>query len=126
LEAAIAEIRAELEALNIEEIMEMAKKANERIDIMDLRCDAMVCACSFFLFSPRSVLCFLTRVCGGCGTQDQSIQDLKEYVLRKEKELEEQQLEKQIEAIRAELAEAKQGLFTKGMRLCVRVGSGQM
>jgi hypothetical protein len=48
--------------------------------------------------------------------QDQSIQDLKEYVLRKEKELEEQQLEKQIEAIRVELAEAKQGLFTKGAR----------
>jgi chromosome segregation ATPase len=48
LEAAIAEIRAELEAMNIEEIMEMAKKANERIDIMDVRCDNMVRGPSLF------------------------------------------------------------------------------
>ena len=60
--------------------MEMAKKANDRLDLMDSRCDKM----------------------------EDDIKDLREYVLRKEKEMEEMQLEQQIEQIRQELAEAKQ------------------
>lgn len=85
LEAAIQEIRDELEAMNIEEIMAMAEKANQRIDAMDERVDAM----------------------------EDDVRDLREYVLRKEKELEDLQLEKQIENLRRELEEAKAGVFTK-------------
>jgi len=85
LEAAIQEIRDELEALNIEEIMAMAEKANERLDAMDERCDAI----------------------------EDDTRDLREYVLRKEKEMEDLQLEKQIEQLRRELEEAKTGVFLK-------------
>lgn len=85
LEAAIQEIKDELEAMNIEEIMAMAEKANQRIDAMDERVDAM----------------------------EDDVRDLREYVLRKEKELEDLQLEKQIEILRRELEEAKSGVFMK-------------
>jgi centrosome and spindle pole-associated protein 1 len=85
LEAAIQEIRDELEALNIEEIMAMAEKANERLDAMDERCDSIEDDC----------------------------QDLRAYVLRKEKEMEDLQLEKQIDQLRRELEEAKTGVFLK-------------
>ena len=85
LEAAIQEIRDELEALNIEEIMAMAEKANERLDAMDERCDSI----------------------------EDDTRDLREYVLRKEKEMEDLQLEKQIEQLRRELEEAKTGVFLK-------------
>jgi centrosome and spindle pole-associated protein 1 len=85
LESAIQEIRDELEALNIEEIMAMAEKANERLDSMDERCD---------------------------GIEDDT-RDLREHVLRKEKEMEDLQLEKQIEQLRRDLEEAKKGVFAK-------------
>ncbi len=62
-------------------VMEMAKKANDRIDLMDVRCDKM----------------------------EDSVKDLRDHVLKKEKELEDMQLEKQIENLRRELAEAKTG-----------------
>jgi DNA repair exonuclease SbcCD ATPase subunit len=46
LEAAIQEIKDELEAMNIEEIMAMAEKANERIDAMDERVCVRTCPLS--------------------------------------------------------------------------------
>eukprot|EP00035_Acanthoeca_spectabilis_P022807 m.445863 g.445863 ORF g.445863 m.445863 type:complete len:693 (-) comp19288_c0_seq1:2006-4084(-) len=85
LEAAIQEIRDELEAMNIEEIMAMAEKANQRIDAMDERVD----------------------------TIEDDIRNLREYVQKKQQELEDMQLEKQIEALRRELEEAKTGVFMK-------------
>lgn len=85
LEAAIQEIKDEMDKLNIEEIMAMAEKANERLDVMDERCD---------------------------GIED-DLREFKEYVLRKEQEMEDLQLEKQIEQLRRELEEAKQGVFQK-------------
>eukprot|EP00039_Didymoeca_costata_P008895 m.118268 g.118268 ORF g.118268 m.118268 type:complete len:694 (-) comp14276_c0_seq2:1573-3654(-) len=85
LEAAIQEIRDELDKLNIEEIMAMVTKANERLDLMDERADAI----------------------------EDDVKDLREYVLRKEKEMEDLQLEKQIENLRRELEEAKSGVFLK-------------
>mmetsp|Transcript_13507 Transcript_13507/g.34668 ORF Transcript_13507/g.34668 Transcript_13507/m.34668 type:complete len:694 (-) Transcript_13507:52-2133(-) len=85
LEAAIQEIRDELEAMNIEEIMAMAEKANERIDAMDERVD----------------------------TIEDDIRGLREYVQKKQQELEDMQLEKQIESLRRELEEAKTGVFMK-------------
>ncbi len=60
----------------------MAKKANARIDLMDTRCDRM---------------------------EDEAA-ELKKFVHRFVKELEDQQLEKQIEQLRRELQEAKTGL----------------
>lgn len=85
LEAAIQEIRDELEAMNIEEIMAMAEKANQRIDLMDERVDGM----------------------------EDDVRNLREYVEKKQQELEDLQLEKQIENLRRELEEAKTGVFMK-------------
>jgi hypothetical protein len=61
--------------------MKMAKKANERIDLMDVRCDKM---------------------------EDEAA-ELKKFVHRFAKEMEDQQLQKQIENLRRELQEAKTG-----------------
>ncbi len=61
--------------------MAMAERANQRIDLMDQRVDGM----------------------------EDTVRDLREHVLRKEKELEDMQLEKQIETLRRELEEAKTG-----------------
>ncbi len=62
-------------------VMAMAERANQRIDLMDQRVDGM----------------------------EDTVRDLREHVLRKEKELEDMQLEKQIETLRRELEEAKTG-----------------
>lgn len=85
LDQAIQQIRDEIAKLNIEEIMAMARKANERIDLMDVRCDRM----------------------------EDEASELKKFVHRFVKELEDQQLEKQIESLRRELQEAKSGVLTK-------------
>jgi septal ring factor EnvC (AmiA/AmiB activator) len=62
-------------------VMAMAERANARVDLMDTRCD---------------------------GIED-NIAALKQRMLQKEKEFEDLQLEKQIENLRRELAEAKTG-----------------
>ena len=85
VEEEIQAIKDELAKINIEEIMEMVRKANERIDLMDERCDKM----------------------------EDEHNDLKEAVLRWQKEMEDLQLEKQIENLRRELEEAKTGVFLK-------------
>eukprot|EP00040_Diaphanoeca_grandis_P031165 m.185994 g.185994 ORF g.185994 m.185994 type:complete len:695 (+) comp32248_c0_seq3:364-2448(+) len=85
LEAAIQELKDEIGKLNIEEIKALVEQAAQRIDAMDERVDLM---------------------------QDEA-RELKEYVLRKEKEMEDLQLEKQIEQLRRELEEAKSGAFMK-------------
>lgn len=85
VEAAIKEIWDELEKINIEEIMEMVRKANERIDLMDERCDKI----------------------------EDGHNDLKESVMKWQKEMEDLQLERQIENLRRELQEAKTGVFLK-------------
>ena len=41
MEKAIQELKDEIKKLNIEEMMKMVKRANERIDLMDIRCDKM-------------------------------------------------------------------------------------
>ncbi len=64
-------------------VLAQAEKANQRIDLMDVRCD---------------------------GIED-NVSNLKEHMLRKEKEFEDLQLEKQIENLRRELAEAKTGMI---------------
>jgi len=48
-----------------------------------------------------------------CDAIEDDTRDLREYVLRKEKEMEDLQLEKQIEQLRRELEEAKTGVFLK-------------
>lgn len=88
LEAAIQEIKDQLAEIDIDAIIAMVEKANERIDNMDKRAD---------------------------GIED-SLNDLREHVLRKEKEMEDLQLEKQIEQIRRELEEAKKGVLLKAQQ----------
>ena len=61
--------------------MAQAEKANQRIDLMDTRCDQI----------------------------EDTITNLRDHVLKKEKELEDMQLERQIETLRRELADAKTG-----------------
>lgn len=61
--------------------MAMAERANERIDLMDVRCDKM----------------------------EDEHEELKRTVFRFQKEMEDMQLEKQIETLRRELEEAKTG-----------------
>lgn len=46
-------------------------------------------------------------------TIEDDIRNLREYVQKKQQELEDMQLEKQIEALRRELEEAKTGVFMK-------------
>ena len=85
VERALKEIRDELAKINVEEIMDMVNKANQRIDAMDERCDHM----------------------------EDEHRSLKESVVRWQKEMEDLQLEKQIEILRRELEEAKTGVFLK-------------
>ena len=62
--------------------MAQAEKANQRIDLMDVRCD---------------------------GIEDR-VSDLKDHILRKDKEFEDMQLEAQINQLKRDLADAKTGL----------------
>ncbi len=62
-------------------VMAMAKKANERIDLMDVRCDKM----------------------------EDDVSELRKFVKNFAKELEDQQLQNQIDNLRRELQEAKAG-----------------
>lgn len=88
LEAAIQELKDEMAKIDIDAIIAMVEKANERIDNMDKRADAI----------------------------EDDVHDLREHVLRKEKEMEDLQLEKQIEQIRRELEEAKKGVLLKAQQ----------
>ena len=63
-------------------VLAQTEKAAQRIDLMDQRCDAI----------------------------EDNVTSMKEHMLRKEKEFEDMQLEKQLEQLRRELAEAKSGL----------------
>ncbi|EGD73122.1 hypothetical protein PTSG_04835 [Salpingoeca rosetta] len=81
----VAELREQIEQINIEEIKELLESTNKRVDLMDERCDKL---------------------------EDDHL-DLRREFARYQQEMQDMQLEQQIENLKRELEEAKSGVFMK-------------